>query len=222
MFLKKLRNLSATLGVSLNYDLASKDFSYNSEGNLVIPKELLNDDVELNYSLNGNAKELFVNSLTFVGNNYDFSFVGNYVYKTMGLAGIGNLNKIVLPNGGVISSELYFDPLESGFMCFAPQLLLNEKAFTALQLMVVPRDDSVDFNFELSDYAHEDNEGPGQIKINGSYISNTKYLQANLSTENMYLDSIGQTVAFFTSNSSKSSFGIFVESHILSIASSLK
>ena len=212
--LKKLRNLSATLGVSLNYDFASKDFSYNSEGNLVIPKELLNDDVELNYSLNGNARELFVNSLTFVGNNYDFSFVGNYVYKTMGLAGIGNLNKIVLPNGGIISSELYFDPLESGFMCFAPQLLLNEKAFTALQLMVVPRDDSVDFNFELSDYAHEDNEGPGQIKINGSYISNIKYLQANLSTENMYLDSIGQTASFFMSNSSKSSFGI-LSSYVL-------
>lgn len=196
--LKKFRNLSATVSVQLNYDLENNDFTYFSDGKVFFPKELMNDEVVLNYSLNGTTNELFVDNLSFVGNKYDVNFVGNYVYKSMGLSGLGNINKIVMPNGGVISSELYFDSMQSGFMCFAPQFLLNEKAFTALQLMVVPRNDSIDFNFELSDYAHADFGKPGQVKIDGSFISNIKYLQANLSTTDMYLDSLSQVVNFFT------------------------
>ena len=52
-----------------------------------------------------------------------------YLIKTMQLSGIADLQKIILPNGKNVSTEIYFDPLEkSGFMIFSPQIFIGDKA----------------------------------------------------------------------------------------------
>ena len=56
-------------------------------------------------------------------------------------------------NGNVISTEIYFDALEKGFMAFSPQVFLGEKIFTALEIAVRPENDSFDFDFEMRIFA---------------------------------------------------------------------
>lgn len=149
------------------------------------------------FLFSGNDKHFNLETLDINSDNLNASANGDLVFRGLKFNGNANLYNYTLPNGGVISTELYFNELENGFMCFAPQVLLDEKSFSAMQLSVLPQKDSIDFSFEISDYAHYDTETPGTLKIDGSYLLDTKYLQASVNASSFYLDSIAQTGAFF-------------------------
>lgn len=210
---KKIRALSLSIEASANYNFLSENFNYRSSGVVNVPDSLYKDGFSGSYSFYGNTKNLSVDSIKLSGKNIDIDYSGSCVFENLKLSGNLMVNTFLLKNGGIISTEVYFDPLKSGFMAFAPQLMLNEKSLTALELSVIPVQDSFDFTFELSDYSHLEAENAGSIKINGSYIGGTNYVQANVSSNGIYLDSAAQTAAFFAKKQSSSDFN-FLSNYI--------
>ncbi|MBO6100059.1 MAG: hypothetical protein J6P07_01835, partial [Spirochaetaceae bacterium] len=81
-------------------------------------------------------------------------------------------------------------------MIFSPQDFLGEKALTAIQAKVLPQKDSVDFEFELSDYycydsgEYENPGEPGVISMSGSYLLSSKFMQTGISMNSIYVRSV--------------------------------
>ena len=192
--LNKIKDVSLSLTANAKYGLDNKIITYSSNGNVFVPETLLPGGITAKYSLAGNDKKVILNSLDIDGQNYSAQASLSYIFETMQLSGITDLQKLVLPNGKTVSTEIYFDPLEkSGFMIFSPQIFIGEKALTALQSRVMPRNDSIDFDLEVSDYSHIGDTGDfsqGTIKIDGSYLTKSKYVQTNLSLNTIYLDAV--------------------------------
>ncbi|MCQ2577371.1 MAG: translocation/assembly module TamB domain-containing protein [Treponema sp.] len=139
-----------------------------------------------------NIQELSVN-----GDKYEASLNAGFDLKNLSLSGSAEVPKIFLPNGTLISTELYFDPLDKGFMVFIPQVFIDDKVFTAIQINVLPNNDSVDFTFEAYDYSHYENEEPSRIAIDGSYLFSSGFVQSSLSVNSFYLDSVLTTACKF-------------------------
>lgn len=203
---KQLRALSVGIRLSAEYNLKSRVLRYDSDGTVSFAPKGADNGIAVTYDFSGDSEKVSVRSFEASGKALDVSFSGDFTFETLALSGAAQIYRYTLPNGRSISTELYFDPLDNGFVCFAPQLLLEQKAFTALQLTVFPADDSIDFSFELSDYAHYDTAEPGTIRIDGSFLTDTKYLQANMNASGLYVDSVMQTAAFFGKNESESEF----------------
>lgn len=204
--MKTLRALSVGVQLSAEYNLKSRALKYDSDGTVLFSRKGADGGLSVSYDFSGDSEKVSVRSFEAFGKSLDASFSGDFTFKTLAFSGAAQIYRCTLPNGRNISTELYFDPLDNGFVCFAPQLLLGQKAFTALQLTVFPADDSIDFSFELSDYSHYDSAEPGTVKIDGSFITDTKYLQANMNVSGLYLDSAMQTAAFFGESESEAEF----------------
>ena len=111
--------------------------------------------------MHGTDKNIEIKEISARGKNIDMDFHGSCVYKGLKVSGALDLRKMVLHNGKNISTEVYIDPGKTGFMAFAPQLILGSKTLTALQLDVMPSDKDIFYTFELSDYDHLESDGPG-------------------------------------------------------------
>ena len=122
----------------------------------------------------------------------------NYSYENMQLSGMFDLPYFKMKNGKVITTEVYFDALEKGFMAFSPQICVNSQALTALSLSLLPGKDSFDFRFEASDYSHSDDSEPGLIQIDGSYLLKSNYIQTSVLFNTIYLDTLVGFVQQFT------------------------
>jgi hypothetical protein len=193
---RKLYDLRTDFELSGAYTLKTGLFSYKSSGIISVPSEFIPEGCSIKYSLSGDKNSLSIPGLSIYGKNYDIYYSGAYNIRQMRPSGTAEIRRLVLPNGGIISTDIYFDALKKGFMCFAPQLYLNDQAFTALQLSVIPQKESVDFSFEGYDYSHTEADTPGSIKFDGSYLFGTKYIQTSISFSNFYLDSLATAIAF--------------------------
>ena len=196
---KKLKNLSFTSNTKFNYFIETNKFEFNSQGNLDVPEEMITDGINLDYEINGNEQEININSFNIEGKNCLTSANLNYQFKNMQLSGFIEIPYFLLPNGNTISTELYFDPLEKGFMAFSPQIFLGESALTAMQFSVIPLSDNstYDFTFEVSDYSHLEQNDPGLVTLNGSYLSKQKYFQTNVGINGVFIDSLMDNISAF-------------------------
>jgi Family of unknown function (DUF490). len=197
--IQKVAATSLAVNVHAEYNTKTSKFRYASDGTVQLPDSLVPGALTVSYKLSGDTKNVLVPHLALQGGRYDADLSLAYEIAGMRLSGTADLRRIELPNGGVVKTELYFDPLKRGFQCFSPEVFLNDKVFTALQLTLIPHDESIDYRFEVSDYAHPDAEKPGKIQIDGSYLTKTKYVQAGVDVSNVYLDSVAGAAAFFTS-----------------------
>ena len=199
--LQKLASVSLSVNAHAVYNTKTSKFEYSSDGTVHLSDNLVPGALDASYRLSGDSRSIHVPRLVLQGKNYDADMSLSYEFAGMRLSGTADAKRVVLPNGSVVSAELFFDPLTRGFQCFSPQVFLNDKTFTALQLTVLPHDESIDFRFEVSDYAHPDAETPGKIQIDGSYLTKTKYVQAGVDVSNVYLDSAAEAVSFFVPES---------------------
>ena len=192
--LKKIKDTTLTIVAGGKYKLSDNTVAYYSNGKIFVPDSLVPGTVTADYSLNGNDKKIILNNLLINGENYRGNANLTYIFETLQLSGIADIQQCVLPNGSNVSTEIYFDPLDkSGFMIFSPQLFIGEKALTALQARVMPQKDSIDFDFEVNDYSHigeSDSFSQGTIKLDGSYLSESKYIQTSVSLNTIYLDTV--------------------------------
>jgi hypothetical protein len=209
---QKIASVSASVNADISYNTHTKKLAYTSNGHVYLPGTLVPGAVTVSYKLSGNEKNIHIPNLVLSGRNYDAGIAVSCIFDGIRLSGTADIRRIVLPNGGVISAELFFDPQKRGFLCFSPQVFLNDKALTALQLTVIPHKESVDYSFEVSDYAHADADNPGKIQIDGSYLIKTNYVQAGVTVSDIYLDSVAQAAAFFMPENTAKSLSSFSQS----------
>jgi len=190
--LQKIQNLKLTTDTIVKFNLNDKTLDYITDTNAYIPDALVKGGLNTVVAAYGNQDKCEVTGLKLNGERYNVSGKLQYVYNTFQLSGLLEMPSVMLNNGNVISTELYIDPLDKGFMVFAPQIFVGQKAFTALQLSMIPHSDSFDFNFEVSDYSHIEEMDPGMLKIDGSYLTKSKYVQSNITLTSIYLDSIAE------------------------------
>jgi hypothetical protein len=188
--------------VSGEYELTwmreSSNINYRADGDILFPQSAILGSLNSDFFITGNKEEVTVRRLNFASEKLDASFEGGFKLKNMQTSGQAEITRLQLSNGSEISTEIYFDPLDQGFLCFVPQLNLGELSFAALQLTVVPTADSVDFSFELSDYTHYEFEEPGMFKMEGSLLTQMPmYAQTSVSVENFFVDSILKAISFF-------------------------
>lgn len=209
---KKIDGLKLTTDTLAFFDTKEKTLEYSTDTKLLVPETLLPGSGELIIDLSGNDKEINISKLALNGNDYDVDGNLNFVFDNLNVSGLLEVAKVQLPNGALISTEVYFDPLKKGFMAFIPQLYIDENVLTALQFTTIPGEDSLDFAFEGYDYSHFEADTPGRINIDGSYLISDKYLQTSLSANSFFLDSVLKTVASFLEQSAKESLSSGAES----------
>ncbi len=199
---KSVFAMNFSISAETDFNINSREFSYSSSGNIFIParafpREDFSSDVLVSYSVSGDEEKISVPDFRMSGERYNLNFNGGFNFKKIEPFGNLYVDSFVLPNGGVISTEVYFEPQSKGFMCFSPQVNLGENTLTAAMLNVIPSEDSWDFTFEVSDYSHETAERPGQFSLYGSFSPNANAFQASASLDTVYLDSMAMLYSFF-------------------------
>ena len=197
--LKKIKNLSVTTDTIVKCNINSRTLNFISDTSAWVPPEVFPGGVNLAFSLYGNEKKAELTRLTLNGENCTASAKLSAVYDALQISGYIEVPEYKLPNGNLISTEVYFDPLDKGFMAFSPQLFIGNRSLAALQLTVLPQKDSYDFSFEVSDYSHLEEIEPGMIRLDGSYLNASNYFQTNITLSSLYLDSIAALAAQFLS-----------------------
>ncbi len=196
-FLKKIAGSKIYGGFKV--DLARDYINYDVDASFNLAEKIAGKPFSLACDFDGNLQSVNVSLLKASGDFIDASFEGSCDFKSMQPEGILQIDKFVLNNGCSLSSEVYIDPYNNGFMCFAPQLYINEKVFTALQFNLEPENESWDFSFEMDDYAHYTYDRAGHIRIDGSLLTGAKmFLQAQVNVSDIFGDSIADTLSCFT------------------------
>lgn len=189
--LEAFKNFNVTAKAGMGFNLNTNLLTYHSSGNVHVPESFFPGEADISYSLSGDDSKINVKKLTANGRDIDAKLELSYIFKTMQASGTVDLVQYVLPNGKTASTEIYFDPLKnSGFMIFSPQVFVGDRYLTALQARVMPQDDSIDFDFEINDYSHIDEDNQGIIKADGSYMLSSNYIQTSISLASIYLDTI--------------------------------
>ena len=196
-FIRKIKDLSLDTDTIIKCNFIDNTINFVSDSKAFIPDTLFPGGAELAMSLFGNEEKAELTDFMINGNRCSADAKLSFIYETKQLSGLVEIPQLILDNGKVISTELYFDPLEKGFMAFSPQLFVGDRALTALQLTVLPQKDSYDFNFEVYDYSHFDEAEPGVLSLDGSFLNQSKYFQTNITLNSIYLDSIAGFAAQF-------------------------
>ena len=177
-------------------------------------KRLLGHPFHGSIDVDGNKTRLTAHKLVATGDGVQADFAGEFVYKPKRLSGVLSCEKYALPNGNLLSGEVYIDPLDVGFMCFAPQVFLGEeRSLTAVQATVIPENHSVDFTFECDDYSHAEFDESGHVRVDGSYLGGSdRYIQASGEVRNVFLDSAALIGAFFAKDKAAESLARMAKS----------
>lgn len=170
---------------------------YYSSGNILVPETLVPGGLLASYSLYGNNDFVRLSRFDVSGDLGKVNGRLSYTYGTLQIEGLIGVEELRLSNGKKVTTELYIDPITDGFTFFSPQVQIGNKALTAMQSHVHLLSDSIDFDFEISDYSKVSNEAEGSIgviKIGGSYLTDSNYAQANVSLNSISLGSVMEFV----------------------------
>lgn len=202
--LQKLKNTVFNTDTIVKCNLSEKSVNFISDTDCILPDEIFEGGLKAGFSVFGNQDKLEIKKLYLEGENCSAQSELSFNYKNLQLTGLFELPYFKLKNGKTISTEVYFEALEKGFMAFSPQLFIEEQSLTALQLSVLPGTDSFDFNLEASDYSHVYESEPGKIQIDGSYLLKSNYIQSSILLNTIYLDSVvGFVCEFLDSETSR-------------------
>ena len=206
---------TASLALGSRED-GKKTLSYTLSSLLALPPSLLGSAVTVSTELSGSDEAVHISKLVATGKNTQASLALSYDIVHRQPSGTLSLDYLILKNGGVLSTEVYVEPYKNGFMLFSPQLFLGERSLTAVQLTALPSEASWDFIFECDDYSHVDYGKSAHLQLDGSYLQKSagggSYMQARLSVDSLFLDSLVQMVAFFLPESSARGARSFSES----------
>ena len=195
--LKKFKELTVSTNSIVKCNIKNQTFNFVSDTSVRVPDAVFPGGASVACSLYGDEKKAELTGLSISGENCSASAKLSLVYETKQLSGFIEVPEYRLPNGNSISTEVYFDPLDKGFMAFSPQVFIGSRSLAALQLTVLPQPDSYDFSFEVSDYSHLEEIEPGMVRINGSYLNASNYFQTNITLSSLYLDSLAALAAQF-------------------------
>lgn len=182
----------------LNYEGNLGQFNYSANGSVSTGKNLGVSQIDAYFSVTGNQDFVDIGNLNLRSDFVSADFEGNCDLKTLQPQGSFFLNYFKLNNGNELTLEMYIDHLEKGFMCFVPQLNLGEQFFTALQVDVIPQNNSIDYELSVYDYSNQMEGIVGNIGLTGSVLLDSDaYMQCNLSLDNFFISSALNAVSFF-------------------------
>ncbi len=188
----------STVSGSLSASFSSKNMNYDSKLRFSLSDNFFGEKIDFSVAARGDKNYVAVSKISASGESIDAEFSGGFNIATLQPSGTLSLNFFKLKNGGIVSTEIYVDPMSRGFMCFSPQIFFDDMSLTAAQLTVYPEKSSVDFSFEFYDYAHTEYENAAHFVLDGSLLlSGQKFLQASVSVSDMFADSVIQKMAFF-------------------------
>ena len=185
------------------FEIFDKKISYLADGGVFINSKILPSGGFVDFNILGDATDVNIYELNVQSKLIDLNLEGSFNIPNFRPSGIVYLEKLAV-NDGIISGEAYIDPLDTGFVCFIPQIFLDQRSFTAIQLTVIPNKNSrsIDFAFEASDYSHIDFGSPGILSVSGSLIGGKNpYIQAQVGISDFFLDTFAYTAAFFVKDS---------------------
>lgn len=191
--LSMLNNFRISINADATFNPNTNVIGYTSNGRVYISEKFFPGSANVSYNLSGNDKRIKVHSLNLYGPECGLNGNLDFTFATLSLGGYLNLSHFDLPNKKQVSTEIFIDPLYRGFQLFAPQVNIGDKTLTALQASLIPDRDSYDFDMEVSDYSDLSSGVPGNIKIEGSYLTKSNYAQANVTIDSL---SIGSTVGY--------------------------
>lgn len=188
-------NFSGLLNVSFDFD--SKNLLYTGDLNLSLIAPAISKGIRTNAIFSGNKEFVDIKTFSFESSYFKGNFQGNFNISKFQPQGVFVLEEVNLINGNKFQTEIYFDPLEKGFVFIIPQLEFGNQIFSAIQGEMVPNSNSVDFSLNVYDYTHQESEKPGEISLIGSVLlESNKFAQMQLSFDNFSLDAILDTVFF--------------------------
>ena len=188
--------------VRLDYSASDKSLSYSAQGFASVDDNFDYGDMNILVDISGDEKNLLIPAISVDSKRLSFDLNLDCDLAKKQPVGTFFLNHYGLSNGNSLSFEMYFDKLSQGFMCFVPQLVFGQQFFTAMELDVIPEGKSVDYQFSVYDYMHQDSGAIGIISSDGSIIFEGKpYIQSSVSLERMYLESFIKSAEFFLSDS---------------------
>lgn len=189
-----LSNLRFYIDAHGEYRGSDGKVDYYSGGHVMIPDSLVPGGLITNYSLYGNTDFIRLSSFDVKGDMGRVNGKLSYKYGTLQIEGLIGIDDLHLPNGKTVSSEIYIDPIKDGFTFFSPSIQLGNKALAGMQSHVHLLSDSIDFDFEVSDYSKVtdgNSDGViGVIKLAGSYLNESNYVQTNISLNSISLGSV--------------------------------
>lgn len=190
----------------ISYSGEDSKLNYSANGGISTGKNLGIDTLSANFSFDGNQDFIDVKYLNVRSDFVSADFEGNCDLKTLQPEGSLFLNYFKLNNGNELTLEMYLDHLDKGFMCFIPQINLGEQFFTALQLEIIPQQNSIDYEMSVYDYSNQMEGIIGSIGANGSLLlDSSTYMQCNLSLDSFFIGSALKAVSFFLNEKSADS-----------------
>jgi|GEM_PF-1218385 len=188
-FLKQIDSCFVSGEYGAFWDGENKAFRYEADGS-VKAAFATRETGTVSFRLTGDESNVRADFIDIKSSVIDAGYSGSFDLKNLRPQGNAHLRSLKLPNGNDISAELYMESFGNESLIFIPQLHVGETVLTALQLRLIGGGLSRDFTFEAYDYSKADIAGPGVIRINGSFAAaEQRYVQAQLSAENMFLDS---------------------------------
>lgn len=179
----------------LDMNLESSDLTWSADFSALLPPSVVKNQT-VDVLADGDNQNIYVSSLKTNGSLADADFSGKFNLEHLQLSGDLFVSYVNLPNGNKVSTEVYFEPEEKGFMFFMPQLYLGEQNFTAIQGSV-GLGESLSLSMELLDYSHADSGSAGVLSVNANVTTTpSPYLQASVMLENFFVDSLMNAAAY--------------------------
>ncbi|WP_428769058.1 translocation/assembly module TamB domain-containing protein [Treponema sp. HNW] len=179
------------------WNKTSGSLNYAAEGNLRADFRTFEKGT-LAFKFAGDDSRVRIDFIDIESSIVSAEYAGTFDIKKLRPQGTALIRSVRLANGNRISAELYMESFENESLFFIPQLYFGENSLTAVQLRLIGEGLSRDFTFEAFDYSKADIAGPGAIRLNGSFSAGKQnYVQAQLSAENVFSDSVASAAAWF-------------------------
>ena len=109
-----------------------------------------------------------------------------------------SVDHYLLTNGNALAGDLYVEPFKGGISALIPVLSMGEETLSGVQAEVYLKKSSIDFTFETNEYSHTEYDVPALIHADGTLaFAGKPYLQAQLSIENLFIDSVFRYASVF-------------------------
>ncbi len=197
--LEDLKGSSLFGSYNFTYNWEEETFLYAVQGRAVLPYDLLQDALTASYSIQGDAQGLTVDNFSVQSQIINAQYSGYFNYQTLFPQGTLSVDSLRVPSGDTFTSEIYIDSTSNRLSISSPELFFNNKSLKNMEINAFRNADSLDFDFEISDFSRsEDESTPGVLIANGSFdYTEQKFLQVELISESMHLSSISELLLWY-------------------------
>ena len=184
---------------SLLYNVRKETLLWYTDGSVDFAKKLAPKGESVSFKVNGTNETVSIGSVVATGSLVSGNLSGSYNISLKQPSGKAELDYFTLPNGNIVSAQLFVDPVGDGFSCYIPELLLSDASFSqiqslnAVQLDLAPVEESWDFELSFSDYTHLESDVPGSFNAAGTFVpGDFPWVEVSVAVDSFYLDSIAR------------------------------